>query len=125
VTTLLRIEGGALLAAAAAGYGWFGGSPWLFLALFLAPDLSMAGYLAGSRIGAWTYNAFHTTLPPLALLSVGLWTGSEISRLLALVWLAHIGFDRALGYGLKRATGFGDTHLGTIGRRAPAAERSV
>ncbi|MFP5406506.1 MAG: DUF4260 family protein, partial [Gammaproteobacteria bacterium] len=28
---------------------------------------------------------------------------------LALVWAAHIGADRALGYGLKYGSGFGDT----------------
>jgi len=28
---------------------------------------------------------------------------------------AHIGFDRALGYGLKYSKGFGYTHLGRIG----------
>jgi hypothetical protein len=33
-----------------------------------------------------------------------------------LIWLAHIGADRGLGYGLKYATAFGDTHLGYIGR---------
>ena len=36
---------------------------------------------------------------------------------MALIWAAHIGFDRMLGYGLKYPTGFGDTHLGAIGRR--------
>ena len=36
----------------------------------------------------------------------------------ALIWIAHIGLDRALGYGLKYATGFGDTHLGHIGHSA-------
>jgi hypothetical protein len=29
---------------------------------------------------------------------------------------AHIGIDRALGYGLKYSTGFGFTHLGRIGK---------
>ncbi len=37
--------------------------------------------------------------------------------LAALVWIAHIGFDRALGFGLKYASRFGDTHLGRTGRR--------
>jgi hypothetical protein len=36
--------------------------------------------------------------------------------LIAMIWLAHIGFDRALGYGLKYASGFGFTHLGRIGK---------
>ncbi|MDU3890869.1 MAG: DUF4260 family protein [Serratia liquefaciens] len=35
----------------------------------------------------------------------------------ALIWGAHIGFDRALGYGLKYASGFADTHLGGLGRK--------
>jgi hypothetical protein len=28
-----------------------------------------------------------------------------------LIWLAHSGFDRMLGFGLKYPTFFGDTHL--------------
>jgi hypothetical protein len=30
--------------------------------------------------------------------------------------MAHIGIDRALGYGLKYSAGFGFTHLGRIGK---------
>ena len=33
-----------------------------------------------------------------------------------IIWCAHIGFDRALGYGLKYSSGFGHTHLGRVGR---------
>jgi hypothetical protein len=44
-----------------------------------------------------------------------------IAGSVALIWLAHIGFDRALGYGLKYKAGFGFTHLGRIG---PAAKTS-
>jgi hypothetical protein len=33
---------------------------------------------------------------------------------LALVWFAHIGMDRALGYGLKYDDAFTHTHLGII-----------
>jgi hypothetical protein len=32
------------------------------------------------------------------------------------VYAAHVGFDRALSYGLEHATAFGDTHLGRVGR---------
>lgn len=113
--SLLRLEGAALFAAAFMGYALSGGSWPLFLLLFLAPDLSMAGYLAGPRIGAASYNALHATPLPLVLLAAGLWGESELSVQVAAVWLAHIGFDRALGYGLKRASGFTDTHLGPIG----------
>jgi hypothetical protein len=31
--------------------------------------------------------------------------------------LAHVGMDRAVGYGLKYPTAFGRTHLGVVGRK--------
>ena len=34
----------------------------------------------------------------------------------AVIWTAHIAFDRTLGYGLKLPAGFHHTHLGRIGR---------
>jgi hypothetical protein len=42
--------------------------------------------------------------------------GGPLAEHIALIWLAHVGVDRALGYGLKYASAFGDTHLGRIGR---------
>jgi hypothetical protein len=88
------------------GYPW-----WLFLALILAPDLSMIGYAAGLRVGAATYNAAHTYAFPVVLAAIGLIAGAEIAAEVGLIWLAHIGIDRAIGYGLKYPTGFKDTHL--------------
>jgi hypothetical protein len=115
VRSLLRIEGLALLGAATALYWASGASWWLFAVLFLAPDLSFAGYLAGARPGAVAYNALHATIAPLLLAVGGLVMPWPQASSLALIWLAHIGFDRALGYGLKYAAGFGFTHLGRIG----------
>jgi len=115
---LLRLEGLALLAVMAALYAWQGTSWWLFAALFFTPDLSFAGYLLGPRPGAIVYNAVHTTVVPGALLGIGLVLGQPLAAALAVIWLAHIGFDRALGYGLKHPDGFGFTHLGRIGRVA-------
>jgi hypothetical protein len=116
--TVLRLEGLVLLGGAAAFYGTQGGSWWLFAVLFFAPDLSFAFYLAGSRMGAIGYNAAHATPLPAALLAAGLLLGQPLAVSLAAIWLAHIGFDRVLGYGLKYARGFGFTHLGRIGRSA-------
>jgi hypothetical protein len=108
---LLHLEGLAVLAAALAlyfdaGYGWV-----LLLALFLAPDLSMVGYVGGPAVGALTYNAVHTSVGPIALALVGVLGDAEIATQVALVWLAHIGLDRLLGYGLKYPSGFKPTHL--------------
>lgn len=113
---ILRAEGGALALVALAGYAHFGASWWLFAALVLVPDLSMLGYLAGPRLGARVYNAAHTTVGPWALLALAGLSGSELGLSVALIWLAHIGIDRLLGYGLKHADGFQNTHLGRIGR---------
>jgi hypothetical protein len=117
---LLRLEGLALCAAALALYGWSGASWRLFALLLLAPDLSILGYLAGPRAGALAYNAMHTTLVPIALGVAGMAMPSPLATQIALIWLAHIGIDRALGYGLKYGAGFSFTHLGRIGRDAAA-----
>lgn len=118
VAWLLRAEGLALLAAASALYAQQGGSAALFAACFLLPDLAMLAYLHSPQWGARAYNATHSTLGPLAL-GAWAWSGGHALELqLALVWLAHIGFDRAAGYGLKYAQAFGATHLGWRGRPA-------
>jgi hypothetical protein len=121
VRTLLRLEGLTLFAVMVTMYAVWGGHWWAFAILFLAPDLSFAAYLAGPRIGAVLYNAAHSYLAPVALMSFGFWFGDPKTPKLAMIWLAHIGFDRALGYGLKYGAGFAFTHLGRIGRGAKTA----
>jgi hypothetical protein len=109
---ILRLEGALAMTVAAIAYSRFG-QGWIeFAALFLVPDLSMLGYLAGRRIGAAAYNAGHSYLAPAALGAVGLAGHLPMLVGAALIWVAHIGFDRLLGYGLKYGSGFGDTHLG-------------
>jgi len=118
VRTLLRLEGLALLAGTTGAYSIWGGPWWLYFVLFLAPDLSFLGYVAGPKVGAWIYNAAHSTIIPMAMLTVGFGFAPPLVLSLALIWLSHIGFDRALGYGLKYQAGFGFTHLGRIGKVA-------
>jgi len=115
---LLRLEGLALFLGMTLLYWVWDGSWWVYAALFLAPDLSFAAYLFGPRFGAMIYNAAHTYMVPMALMTVGFATAEPLVLSIAMIWLAHIGFDRALGYGLKYATGFGFTHLGRIGKKS-------
>jgi hypothetical protein len=75
-------------------------------------------YLADPRTGAVVYNAAHCYMAPMALMVTGFATSSPLVLSIAMIWLAHIGIDRALGYGLKYSAGFGFTHLGRIGRSA-------
>jgi hypothetical protein len=109
---LLAMEGAALLAVALFAYSRLGGDWGRFALLFLAPDIAIIFYFAGPRIGAIVYNCAHVTFVPLALATFGLLSGKPIVAQLALIHLAHIGLDRALGFGLKYPTAFGDTHLG-------------
>jgi Domain of unknown function (DUF4260) len=116
VRTLLRLEGLAAFAAALAIYA-HGGFSWAAFALFfLAPDLSMLAYLAGPRAGAIGYNFVHTCALPLVLTLAGFAGGVPVAAAGGLIWIAHIGLDRLLGYGLKYPTAFGDTHLGRFRR---------
>jgi hypothetical protein len=116
--TLLRLEGLTLFAGMTVLYAVWEGSWLVYAILFLAPDLSFLGYLAGPRLGAIVYNAAHSYMAPVALMTAGFALASPLVLSIALIWLAHIGIDRALGYGLKYSAGFGFTHLGRIGRDA-------
>ena len=108
---VLRLEGAVVLAAAALAYARIGGGWAMFAVLFLVPDIFMLGYLGGRRIGAAVYNAGHTYIAPAALAAYGLFQAQPLALEIALVWIAHIGFDRLLGFGLKYQTAFGHTHL--------------
>lgn len=113
----LRAEGLAAFVAATALYAQTGRGWGLYALLFLAPDLTFIAFAAGPRAGAIAYDALHTTIAPLALALWAHLTGHAAVLPYALVWLAHCGFDRAAGYGLKYPTAFGDTHLGHKGPR--------
>jgi hypothetical protein len=118
---LLRLEGLVLgilgvWLFARTGFSW-----WLFAGLILAPDLGMIGYAANPKLGAIVYNASHTMLGPAFLVAVHLVSGPSVLLALGSIWAAHIGFDRAFGYGLKYASRFGDTHLGVVGQPPKAA----
>ena len=108
---LLHLEGIVVAAAAIALYFHFGYPWWLFLVLILAPDLSMLGYAAGPTVGRAGYDAAHTYAVPVALAGLGVLLDAEVAVQVGLIWTAHIGIDRAIGYGLKYRTGFKDTHL--------------
>jgi hypothetical protein len=114
VRVVLRLEGLCVLIAAVVTYSKFGQGWGTFTLFFLAPDVSLLGYLAGHIIGAVSYNVAHSYCGAVTCLAVGLMVAEPTLLSAGLIWCAHIGFDRALGYGLKYANGFGFTHLGRI-----------
>ena len=112
----LRAEGLVLLAGALAAYSTGLDEPWWLVPLLLfVPDVVMAGYARSSRVGALLYNLAHS-YPLPAVLGAAAWAAdAPLWQGVSLIWFAHIGLDRALGYGLKYETDFKDTHLGRIG----------
>lgn len=111
---LLQIEGGAVLLLSVLFYAYLRASWPVFFLLILAPDLFMLGYLVNVRAGTIVYNAVHTYVGPLFL--AGFSASGIHAELLpyALIWMAHLGMDRMLGFGLKYPTSFKDTHLQRI-----------
>ena len=108
---ILRAEGGVIFCASLLLYGEAGAGWTLFVALVLVPDLSMLGYLSGARLGAAIYNVVHTLVAPLLLIGFSVAFKQLWLVPYGLIWTAHIGIDRLLGYGLKYPTRFRDTHL--------------
>jgi hypothetical protein len=111
----LRVEGLVALALAFGGYLVLDGPLPVLVVAGLAPDLSILAYRRGPRAGALGYNVAHTYAVPGALLAAGHLGDAPLATFVALAWAAHLGLDRALGYGLKEETGFRDTHLSTGG----------
>ena len=112
----LRLEGAAAFVAGLVLYGWLGGSWLVVLPLLLVPDLSAIGYLRGPRLGAFTYNVVHNWALGLGVLGLAVAIDSVPLAIAGAVLIAHVGMDRAVGYGLKLSTSFRDTHLGRMGR---------
>jgi hypothetical protein len=116
VRVVLRLEGLCVLIAASIAYSKFGLSWGTFALFFLTPDISLFGYLAGPKVGAISYNLAHSYIGAVACLVAGVVLPAPTILGVGLTWCAHIGFDRALGYGLKYSDGFSFTHLGRIER---------
>jgi len=115
---VIRIEGLAVLLAMLILYDHTSMASWkVFFILFFVPDVSFLGYLAGKKVGAICYNLMHSYITPFCS-GILFWSLSLTDlNYIILIWIAHIGFDRALGYGLKYFDGFNYTHLGKIGRK--------
>jgi hypothetical protein len=117
---LQRLEGLVAFAAGLAVYANMDQSWWLFAMLFLVPDLAMLGYLKSPALGATTYNLVHNYVAPALLALIGMLAMPSLVGI-AVIWFAHIGFDRMIGAGLKYRSGFNQTHLGTMGRKTVSA----
>ena len=107
----LRIEGFVLFIIASIMFFNQNGSWILYIALLFLPDIGMTGYIMNTKLGAITYNLFHTTSIPLILLIIFFVTQQYSLLIFGFVWLAHIGMDRVAGFGLKYTDNFKHTHI--------------
>lgn len=115
VRWLLRLEGLAIFLFSLMAYEFMGFQWGFFILIFLVPDLSLLAYFHSQRVGAIVYNIMHSYILPLMLLAYGFFVSSSNANQVAIVWIAHIGFDRTLGFGLKYSRGFRYTHFGKLG----------
>ena len=112
-----RVESAAIFIAATYVY-FANGLNWiLYLVLLFSFDIVMGGYAINNRIGAYAYNFAHNMAIPAILVIVYIIVPSPFLLGFTCLWFAHIGLDRALGYGLKFTSGFEHTHLGKIGKK--------
>jgi hypothetical protein len=116
VIRLLQLEGLVMFIVTLAVYYHLRLDGWLFAILLLSPDLAMIGYLRSPEFGAWTYNLAHNYALAVAFTALAFFGNWTLGLALGLIWIAHISMDRAVGYGLKYPTSFGDTHLGKKGK---------
>ncbi|MBX2965687.1 MAG: DUF4260 domain-containing protein [Cyclobacteriaceae bacterium] len=112
---LLRLEEAAMFGLAVYLNSYLPFEGWVFWALFLAPDISMLGYLVNTRIGAISYNLFHHKGVAIACYLTGYFLAIHELTLAGVVLFGHSSLDRIFGYGLKYTDDFKHTHLGRIG----------
>lgn len=87
---------------------------WVFIVLFLVPDVGMVGYLINPKIGALTYNLTHFFGTAIILILLGVYLANDIAYLTGVIVLGHSALDRLLGFGLKYTDSFKHTHLGKL-----------
>jgi hypothetical protein len=111
---LLHLEGIAFLVAALVFYANQQFSWWAFFLFLLTPDIPMLLFLVNPRLGSIVYNLVHTLIFPLTLAIFSGSNGNNLGLQIALIWLVHIGMDRAVGYGFKYPGYFKQTHFSRI-----------
>lgn len=113
---LLRLEELAMFIGSIYLLSIFDVSWWIYLILFLGPDIGMLGYLINNKTGAVSYNIFHHKAIAIAVYAAGIYYQDEVVQIAGVILFGHSSMDRILGYGLKYFEGFKHTHLGLVGK---------
>lgn len=110
----LHLEGAAILITSLILYANQQFNWWAFALFLMTPDLAILLYPINPRLGSMAYNLVHTIIFPLTLAIFSVFNGSDLGLQIALIWLAHIGMDRAFGYGFKYSGEFKETHFSRL-----------
>lgn len=113
---LLKIEEGAMFLLSMYAFSFLPYAWWWYPALILAPDVSIAAYLGGPRVGAFVYNLFHHKGLAILIYVLGMMIHQPILTFAGIILFGHSSMDRLSGYGLKFSDDFRNTHLGRIGK---------
>ena len=87
---------------------------WWYLVFFLAPDLSMLGYLVNTKVGAWCYNLAHHKAVAIGFWIAGYYLANDSLIFTGILLFGHSSFDRLFGYGLKYEDDFKHTNFGWL-----------
>ncbi len=113
---ILKLEEAAMFGASIYAFSFLPYAWWWYPVMILAPDVSIAGYAAGPRVGAVIYNLFHHKGIALAIWAAGIVTENHVLAFAGIILFGHSSMDRLSGYGLKYPDDFKNTHLGRIGK---------
>lgn len=108
VAAAFALLGAAVTLAVATGAPW-----WLVAAGLIGPDLAFLAAVGDRptapglmpRRAVRPYNIVHHPAGPLALLTLAAATAGGAAAVLAVTWLSHIVWDRAVGYTLRAPDG--------------------
>lgn len=113
---IIKLEELGMLVISAYALYHYEAAWWWYLMLLVGPDISMLGYLAGTKTGAIAYNLFHHKAIGIGLMMTGYILPLNELLLVGIVLFSHSSLDRMMGYGLKYFESFHHTHLGKIGK---------
>jgi len=109
---LRRIEALAVFILGLTAY-YHSGYSWLtFALLFFLPDAGAIGYFKSHKLGSAMYNLTHWLIWPLVLGTYGFFADHHTAKMVAIIWITHVCFDRMLGWGFKTGGSFYETAMG-------------
>src|SRR5262245_7607689 len=91
---ILKLEEAAMFVLSLYALSLFHVSWWVYLLIFIAPDISCIGYLAGNQVGAVCYNLFHHKGVAIAVFLTGFILKDQWFQVIGIILFGHSSMDR-------------------------------